>query len=343
MAVDDRLGQPRGPRREQHVQRVVERDGVEGERRGLGEQRRPRDGPGDGLDGLGLGTEIGHDDGRPEAGQGGADLGDGPRPVDRLVAVPVAVDRQQHRRFDLGEPVDDGPGPELGRAGRPGGAQRRRRQEADHRLGDVGHVRGDAVAAPHALAHQARSAARDGVAERRRGQLDGFARLRSRDDHDVVRGSTGHPEGVLGVVDQRVRKPAGAGHARIGEGGAGRPLRADAEVVPDRLPERARLIHRPAPGVVVGLERQAPVGRQPGEIAAHARALAGVSGRVQRTSGAGAEGGSERMARLSAMPARLADKLRGGPVRSRLVAVPVKVSALQRTFCHASGSSIASA
>ena len=30
-------------------------------------------------------------------------------------------------------------------------------------------------------------------------------------------------------------------------------------------------------------------------------------------------------------------------MRSRLVAVPVKVSTLRRTFCHASGSSIASA
>ncbi len=278
VAVDDRLGQPGGPRREQHVQRVVERDAVEGERPGLGEQRRPGDRPRDGVDGLGLGAQIGHDDGRPEAGQGGADLGDGPGPVDLFVAVPVAVDREQHRGLDLGEPVDDGPRPELGRAGRPGSPERCRRQEADHGLGDVRHVRGDAVTAPHALAHQARTTPCDGVAQRRGGQLGGFTRLRSRDDHDVVRGSVGHRQGVLGVVHQGVGEPAGAGHSRIGEGGAGRPLRADAEVVPDRLPERARLIHRPAPRVVVGLERQAPVGGQPGEIAAHARALARVGG-----------------------------------------------------------------
>ena len=42
VAVDDRLGQPGRPRREQHVQRVVERDRLDGERRRLGEQRRPR-------------------------------------------------------------------------------------------------------------------------------------------------------------------------------------------------------------------------------------------------------------------------------------------------------------
>ncbi len=42
VAVDDRLRQPGGARREQHVERVVERDRLELERTGLGRPRRPR-------------------------------------------------------------------------------------------------------------------------------------------------------------------------------------------------------------------------------------------------------------------------------------------------------------
>ena len=119
--------------------------------------------------------------------------------------------------------------------------ERRRRQEADDRLGDVRQVRGDAVAAPDAQALQARPAARDGVAQLRRGELDGFARLRSRDDHDVVRRTTGQPERVLGVVDQRVREPAGAGHPRDRRG-RGRA------VVADRTPKWSQTDCQNAPG-----------------------------------------------------------------------------------------------
>ena len=166
------------------------------------------------------------------------------RPVDRLVAVPVAVDRQQHRRLDLGEPVDDGPGPELGRAGRPGGPERGGRQEADHRLGDVGHVRGDAVAAPDAVAHQARAASR----RRRPAAPPPVSSTGSRvcDRATITTSSgraTGHRQRVLGVVhrgsgNQRRRA------CRVGEGGPRRRGRPDARSGP-RPTARTRPARRP--------------------------------------------------------------------------------------------------
>jgi hypothetical protein len=61
-------------------------------------------------------------------------------------AVAVAVHREQDARLDLGEPVDDAPEPEVGRAARPGRPEAGARVESDDRLDDVRQVADDAVA-----------------------------------------------------------------------------------------------------------------------------------------------------------------------------------------------------
>ena len=80
VAVDDRLGQARGPRREQHVQRVVEGDGVEDEGRRVGDEPRPGLRAGHGRHGVGLRAQVGDDDGGAKGGQRGADLAPPPPP-----------------------------------------------------------------------------------------------------------------------------------------------------------------------------------------------------------------------------------------------------------------------
>ena len=70
--------------------------------------------------------------------------------VEVVPAVAVAVDRQQHLGLDLREAVDHRARAELGRRARPHGADRGGGQEGRDRLGDVGHVGGDAVARAHA-------------------------------------------------------------------------------------------------------------------------------------------------------------------------------------------------
>ena len=157
----------------------------------------------------------------------------------------------------------------------------------------------------------------------------------------------GHRERVFGVVDRGTREPARARHPGLCQRGSRRRRGPDAEVVPDRLPEGAGIVDRPAPCGVVAVEREPPLGRQPVEIATHPRALAGVAGRAPEDLGdrigQTLHGSIVGHSGVASGEPPVADKLRGGSVRSRLVAVPVKVSTLRRTFCHASGSSIASA
>ena len=182
VAVDDRLRQAGRARREQHEQRVVEGDRLERERPGLGEQLVPGDArraPRARRRGRGR-------RGAASAGRRGSSA-TSLAAVDRAVAVAVAADRQQHRRLELREAVDDAARAELGRAARPDRAEARGRRERDERLGDVRQVGDDAVARADAEPHEAGPRARDLLAQVGERQLDRVARLRVRDDRDLRR------------------------------------------------------------------------------------------------------------------------------------------------------------
>ncbi len=174
VAVHDRLGQPRGARAVEHVQRVVGGDGSEGQVtvRG-GHQLVPRvhgDTPAERRPGDGVTVRHVHHVGH------GAERGHHLRhlraAVDVSGAVPVAVDRHQHVRLDLPEAVDHGAHAELRRAARPHGAQRRRGEERHERLGDVRGIRHDAHARPDAEAAQPGGAPAHQVGELRPRKLD---------------------------------------------------------------------------------------------------------------------------------------------------------------------------
>ena len=103
MAVHDRLRQPGGAGGEQDVERVVERQRVEREPAGLGEEVVPGDRVG--LDGVVPRRVRDLDD--VTRGSAGSRA---PRrllaPVDLLVPVPIAGDRQEDLRLELAEAVD---------------------------------------------------------------------------------------------------------------------------------------------------------------------------------------------------------------------------------------------
>ena len=129
------------------------------ERPGLGEQLVP----GERVRNRVLAVGDVHD--VAQGGEGGADRRHLLAAVDRAVAEAVAADRQQHRRLELREAVDDAARAELGRAARPDRAEARRRRERHERLGDVRQVRDDAVARADAEPHEAGPRARDLLAE----------------------------------------------------------------------------------------------------------------------------------------------------------------------------------
>ena len=89
------------------------------------------------------------DDHRRLAADRRGHVGDLGSAVDQTIAEAIAVDREQHLRFDLPESIDDRPWTEFRRARRPHRADARSREKCDHRLGDVRQVGGDPVPRSH--------------------------------------------------------------------------------------------------------------------------------------------------------------------------------------------------
>ena len=148
LALDDRLRQAGGAGGVEDPERVVEGDALEGEFGALagGEQLVPAHRVAQGGE-VGVGIEVGEDDGALQRRHLGLQAGDRLAPVEVLAAVAVAVDREEDLGLDLGEAVDHAGRAEVGRAARPDGADAGGGEEGDDRLGDVRHVGDDPVAA----------------------------------------------------------------------------------------------------------------------------------------------------------------------------------------------------
>ena len=223
MAVDDRLGQAGRPRREQHVQRVVERDGVEGERRGLGEQRptrRPRPGRPRRR--------------RPRSGGRARRRSPGGWAGRRGSRRSAPTGRSPCRRTGSRRPRA-APWARSGRTGRrrPGSRTRARRTTRWRPSDAVARRpitasgmfgRNAATRSPRPTPWRARPARQRATASRSSAAVSSTG-SRVCDRATITTssgGSAGHRQGVLGVVDQGVREPAGAGHAcdRRGRGRA---------------------------------------------------------------------------------------------------------------------------
>ena len=136
LRVHDRLGQTGRARRVQHPERVLERQLRELQLATGPEQLLP----------VSLVAEVREHECPLERRQLPPQLGDRLAAVVVLAAVAVAVDREQHLRLDLREPVDDGASAEVGRAGRPDRPDRGAREKRRGRLRDVRHVGGHAIA-----------------------------------------------------------------------------------------------------------------------------------------------------------------------------------------------------
>ena len=176
-------------------------------------------------------------------------------PVEVLAAVAIAVDGEQHLRFDLRETVDDAAGAELRRRARPDGADRGYGQKGDQRLGDIGHVGNDPIAALHAEGSQPAGRRGDELRELAPAQLIELAQLRAvQHGHGrriAIAAGAQVAEHVLGVVQLRALEPARPRHLTRAEHALIGPGEAHAREVPDRGPEVLELIDRPLPQLAV--------------------------------------------------------------------------------------------
>ena len=197
LALDDRLRQAGRTGAVQHPQRVVERH-LRERQLGIGRAEKPV------LPAAAVQVAEA-DDLRQPAHLGGDPLDD-LRAVEVLAAVAVAIDRQQHLGLDLHEPVDHAARAELGRRRGPDRTDRRARQQARDRLGDVRHVGADAVALADAERPQTRGDPRRLLAQLAPGPAGELGTgLGGVQDRDLVVVATA--EDVLGIGDGRARKP----------------------------------------------------------------------------------------------------------------------------------------
>src|SRR5215204_7029205 len=141
LAVHDGFGEPRGPGRIEHPQRVVERHLRELELRALmgAEKLGPQDGVLEGVE-IRCVAEVREYDGPLEGGDLLLQLGHDLHPVVVLAAVAVAVHGEENLRLYLLEAVHDAPCAEVRRTARPDRAYGRACQEGDDSLGHVGQV-----------------------------------------------------------------------------------------------------------------------------------------------------------------------------------------------------------
>ena len=257
--MHEALRQARGAGAVHHVERVVEWQPLEaqGRIRAARDEVAPRHGGRDTRDCLSarlVVTEEGDEDHLAQARKRRRDLLHARHGVDALAGVAISICRDEHDGFDLPEPVEDAVQTEIRRAGRPDRADRRGRERADDRLGDVGQEADDAVTRLHAERAQGTRRLPDLVGECREGDLAAAAALVTRDDRNAL---VTPPEQVLREVEPGAREPPGT---PVGRGRRHRlpadehlvpRLRAGAFVgddmtaAPDRRPESGRFTHRP--------------------------------------------------------------------------------------------------
>ena len=186
----------------------------------------------------------GDDDGRPDAGEAGSDLGQ-PRPaVDGGAVVVVAGRGDEDDGLDLAEAVEDAERAEVGRAGREDRPERGRGQHGDHGLGPVGQPRRHPVAGPDAELLERRGQGSHVPHELAAAALLAVAGLVVADDGRLVARPPG--EEVLGHVEVGVGEEPGGRHVVVGDDHLDAAAADDAALVPDRGPELRRLFDRPA-------------------------------------------------------------------------------------------------
>ena len=261
MAVHDRLRPARRPRREQHEQRVVERDREELERPRLGEQLVPGERIRNGVLAVGdvrrRGAASGGRRGSSPARRDGRSSGRGSRSRRPRAAPWARAGRGGRRRCGRRARARSSPRP-------PRGSPRRRTPPGSRGCSAC-RRRPGRRGGRRACARPARARA---TCSRKPANVssDG-SRVWERETTATRSASSSRADQVLGEIQARAGEPRGARHRRGGEDGAVRRVRLHLEELPDRRPERRQVVDRPAPQLLVAREGEPALALEPGEIA----------------------------------------------------------------------------
>ena len=270
MAVGDGFRQPGGAAGEENPERQMERTVVIPELLArhwlVVEQLVPV------LGSLRRGGDVveGQVDDVLQAAQVARDLAELGAAVIDLAVVGVAAGADQRGRLELTEPVKDAAPAEVGGDARPDRPDGRDGEHGDDGLGDVRQRRGDAVARLDAEVTQRGGEDPDLAGEVVPVQRGDRGGLRVIVEGDLARRLAGHD--VLGVVEQRAGEPLRARHPRAAQDRSRLLDGDDVVVVPDGLPERPGLGHRPLPELGVAGELQAAGLLQPRQVRGDVRA-----------------------------------------------------------------------
>ena len=208
-AMHHALREPSRPRAVHHVERVIEGEPFEplGCRGAAGEEVIPADRLRELRLHIALRRRIvkeGHDDQLRHTRQRRDDLRAARHAIDPLPRVVIAIGDEQHLRGDLPEAIEHPAHAEIGRTGRPDGADARRAERPDHRLGDVGEEPHHAVTRSDTGGTERTGTAAHRISEFDEGQRPAAPPLVARDDR---RRPVATPQEILREVEPRPREP----------------------------------------------------------------------------------------------------------------------------------------
>ena len=171
---------------------------------------------------VGTGARMAVQQGVLHAGQGGAQFAHHLAAVVVAAGIGHAVAGNQHLGRDLRKAVQNGSGTHVGRTNAPDAANAGYRQERHHGLGDVGQVRGNAVARLHALGLQMQRQRGDLPAQFGPTEFAVVAAFVAADEGGLPRlvCRINMPEHLLHIVGLRPRKPQRARHGVARQRGA---------------------------------------------------------------------------------------------------------------------------
>ena len=248
-AVHNGLGHARGARGIQDAQRVIERQRLEAQRRGVGAQQVLKAARAGHAAQVRRGAQQRRHPHRLNAVDGRGNARHALKAVTAFTVIDIAIGGEQHPGGNLAEAIEHARNTEIQRAGRPHRAETGRRQHRDHRLGHIGHQSRHPIAGAHTQSAQFGGHTGHRVVQFIAGDAPRRALFEQAEQR---RARAAAAQQIPRVVEFNAGKPARARKAlAVFEHGPRRRVDQRRAKVPERAPESRGAAHRP--GVQAGV------------------------------------------------------------------------------------------